>query len=194
MNDSGRVVGVNYNCDLLGITAFAFDVETQQLRWLDPHRWTCRFSTATAVTDAGDVVGWADSAGAPERQPFLWNETDGLRMLSGRIPRDWIQMKPTDINNTKQVVDRFSRLDQRLTEVFFYWNEASGFHDLKRLLDPDDPMSEQVVLSDGKGILTAIYTPKITNRGEILVTGSLRSDRPIDRPRRTFLLVPVKKQ
>ncbi len=194
MNDSGRVVGVSYNCDLLGITAFAFDVRTQQLHWLDPHRWTCRYSTATAVNDAGDVVGWASTAGAPERKPFLWNETDGLRMLPGRIPRDWIQMKPTDINNTKQVVGRFSRLDQWLTDVYFYWDEASGFHDLRHLLDPDDPMSEQVVLSDGKGIITAMYTPKINDRGMILVAGSLRSDRPINRPQRTFLLVPVAKE
>ena len=41
-------------------------------------------------------------------------------------------------------------------------------------------MSEQVVLSDGKGIITAMYTPKINDRGMILVAGSLRSDRPIN--------------
>jgi hypothetical protein len=192
MNDRGRVVGRGLNCYLLSATAFAYEVETQKLRWLDPDYLTCRSSTATAVNEAGDVVGWADVLGVT--RPFLWNENDGLRMLSGSVPPDWVEVNPTDINSTKQVVGRFSRDYPWLTDVYFYWDEASGFHDLRHLLDPDDPMSEQVVLSDGKGIVTAIHTPKINDRGMILVAGSLRSDRPVDRPRRTFLLVPVTKE
>ena len=45
-------------------------------------------------------------------------------------------MKPTDINNTKQGGAASARLDQWLTDVYFYWDEASGFHDLRHLLDP----------------------------------------------------------
>jgi hypothetical protein len=196
MNDAGRVVGSHYNC-FSSVTAFVYDVDERRLRWVDPqYGSSCRASGATAVNDAGDVVGWARTGGIPDMQPFIWNETDGYRVLPGSVAPNRAELRPTDINNANQVVGRFNTANQRLRTSFFYWDEDNRFHDLKKLLDPDDPMTDKVVLSGEQITLDGdpILVPKINDRGEILVTGSLRGEDIQDGPKHTFLLVPVQKK
>jgi hypothetical protein len=193
MNDRGRVVGAQADC-FTTITAFVYDTDERRLRWIDPaHGSRCRSSSATAVNDGGDVVGWARTGGIPDLRPFIWNETDGYRVLPGSVAPHRDEMRPTDINNAKQVVGRFNTANQRLRTSFFYWDEDNRFHDLKKLLDPDDPMTDKVVLNGESMGFDAILVPKINDRGEILVTGSLRGEDIQDGPKHTFLLVPVRK-
>ncbi len=192
MNDRGRVVGSHYNC-FSSLTAFVYDVDQGLLRWLDPdYGSSCRSSSATGVNDAGDVVGWARTGGMPDMKPFIWNETDGFRVLPGSVAANRAEIRPTSINNHKQVVGRFNTANQSLRTSFFYWDEDSRFQDLKNLLDPDDPMTQQVILNAGNVVTVQYYTPKINERGEILVTGSLRGENVRDGPRHAFLLVPVR--
>ncbi len=194
MNDRGRVVGSHYNC-FSSLTAVAYNVDERLLRFLDPdHGKGCRSSDATAVNDHGDVVGWARTGGNPDMLPFMWDDIDGWRILSGSVAPNRDEIRPTDINNLKQVVGRFNLAGQSLRTSFFYWDEDNGFHDLKKLLDPDDPMTAQVILNGDMVILVHFYAPKINDRGEILVTGSLRGENLRDGPRHAFLLVPVQKQ
>jgi hypothetical protein len=196
MNDSGRVVGSRFNCFTTN-TAYVYDIEERRLHWLDPdYGSTCRASEATAVNDAGDVVGWARTGGIPDMKPFIWNETDGYRVLAGSVAPNRADVRATDINNADQVVGRFNTANQRLRTSFFYWDEDNRFHDLKKLLDPEDPMTDKVVLSGEQITLdgTPILVPKINDRGEILVTGSLRGEDIQDGPKHTFLLVPVQKK
>jgi uncharacterized membrane protein len=192
MNDHGRVVGAQADC-FTTITAFVYDTDERRLRWIDPaHGSRCRSSSATAVNDGGDVVGWARTGGIPDLRPFIWNETNGYRVLPGSVAPHRDEMRPTDINNAKQVVGRFNTANQRLRTSFFYWDEDNRFHDLKKLLDPDDPMTDKVVLNGESMGFDAILVPKINDRGEILVTGSLRGEDIQDGPKHTFLLVPVR--
>ncbi len=191
MNDSGRVVGSSFNC-FNTLSAVVYDANERRLRRIDPDSG-CRSTSATAVNDAGDVVGWARTGGIPDLRPFIWNETDGWRVLSGSAAPNRDEMRPTDINNARQVVGRFNLANQRSRTSFFYWDEDNHFHDLKKLLDPDDPMTAQVVLSGEAMVFEAILVPKINDRGEILVTGSLRGEKIQNGPKHTFLLVPVHK-
>lgn len=97
-------------------------------------------------------------------------------------------------NNANQVVGRFNLAPQELRRSFFHWDKDNHFHDLKKLLDPDDPMTAKVVLSGEAQFLESILVPKLHDRGEILATGSLRGENIQDGPRHTFLLVPVRKR
>jgi len=149
----------------------------------------CASSGATAVNDAGDVVGWAGTYA----RPYIWNETDGRRLLSGSVGAGREDIRPTDINNQRRVVGRsYAGRGPRIS--LFYWDETNHFQDLKDLLDPDDPMTAQVILDGGNDWGPYYYTPDINERGEILVTGSLRGEPLWDAPRHAFLLAPVKKR
>jgi probable HAF family extracellular repeat protein len=196
MNDSGRVAGSHFNC-FTAATAIVFDTEpTRRFRWLDPdYGKTCRSSQATAVNDQGQVVGWAQTYKTGRVLPFLWTEADGWKTLWGSPAPNREQSKPTDINNAGQVVGILKLVNQSSRRSYFYWDEENGFHDLKKLLDPTDPMTAQVVLHLYASGFDPDYIPKINNRGEILVAGSLKGDDSIFLgPKRTFLLVPVRPQ
>lgn len=193
MNDRGRVVGSHTNC-ASAVTAVVYDIDLRLLRWLDPNAGRgCWSSGATAVNDAGDVVGWASAGGAPDVRPFIWNETDGSRVLAGSVAPGRDDMRPTSINNHRQVVGRFNPAGPGWRISLFYWDSRHRFHDLQDLLDPDDPMTAEVILDGGSVLTSHFYTPDINDRGEILVTGSLRGEPARDGPRHAFLLVPVKK-
>ncbi len=194
MNDSGRVVGSHFNC-FTAITAFVYDAPPiRRLHWLDPdYGKTCRASNASAVNDQGQVVGWAQSYETGRVLPFIWTEAKGWKTLSGSIAPNREEALPTDINNSTQVVGLLQLVNQSFRRAFFYWDENNGFHDLKKLLDPTDPMTAEVVLHVYASGLDPVYIPKINDRGEILVAGSLKGDKDIFLgPKRTFLLVPVR--
>jgi uncharacterized membrane protein len=192
MNDSGRIVGSSYNCFTTS-TAFVYDADERRLRWIDPqYGSSCRSSGATAVNDHGDVVGWARTGGIPDMKPFIWNDSDGYRVLPGSAARNRDNIWPTDINNANQVVGRFDTSSSRTS--LFYWDEENRFHDLTTLLDPSDPMTDKVILYGATIAFDPIFVPKINDRGQILVTGSLRGEPLWRGPKHTFLLVPVQKE
>ncbi len=198
MNDSGRIVGDRASCDpIFGVaSAFVFDAPTQQIRWLDPdHDKFCRQSSATAVNDHGDVVGWVDTYDLGRTVAMIWTEADGWQTLSVSLAPNRSSIYATDINNARQVVGGLQLVNQVWRLSFFYWDKDNGLYDLKKLLDPDDPMTAEVILHASNSTQDSPYIPKINDRGEILVSGSLRSDKDIFlRPRRAFLLVPVQQQ
>ncbi len=190
MNERRQIVG-SYFHGVCNTSAALFDAPTRRLRLIDrrdPDLY-CFASIAMAINDHGQVVGFnvVDDA----QVPYIWTEAEGIRpLLGGTDPRVEI-VTPSDINNAGQVVGRFQESILRWRTSFFYWDQAGGFHDLKDLLDPADPMTQQVVLHAYQGRTNQEFIPKINNRGEILVAGSLQGDNIRDGPSRTFLLVPV---
>ncbi len=187
-----RIVGSSYNCFTTS-TAFVYDADERRLRWIDPqYGSSCRSSGATAVNDRGDVVGWARTGGIPDMKPFIWNDSDGYRVLPGSAARNRDNIWPTDINNANQVVGRFDTSSSRTS--LFYWDEENRFHDLTTLLDPSDPMTDKVILYGETIAFDPIFVPKINDRGQILVTGSLRGEPLWRGPKHTFLLVPVQEK
>jgi hypothetical protein len=189
MNDSGRVVGSVWSCSLFSVTAVVYEVATRTLRYLDPDgAGSCGASYATAVNDQGYVVGNNDLG------PFIWTEASGWKPLQGSVAPHRSALWASDINKRGQVVGRFKLDNQDWRRSFFYWDKDNRFHDLKKLLDPADPMTAKVILHSSGTTLETPLIPKINDRGEILVTGSLRGeDRIFNGPRHTFLLVPVRK-
>jgi hypothetical protein len=198
MNDSGRIVGYRASCDpIFGVaSAFVYDAPTQRMRWLDPdHDKFCRQSNATAVNDHGDVVGWVETYDRGRTVAMIWTEADGWQTLSDSLAPNRATIWATDINNARQVVGGLQLMNQTWRLSFFYWDKDNGLYDLKKLLDPDDPMTAEVILYASNSTPDSPYIPKINDRGEILVSGSLRGDKDIFlQPQRAFLLVPVQKQ
>jgi uncharacterized membrane protein len=196
MNDGGRIVGYRASCSIGVSSAFIYDAPTQRMRWLDPdHDKFCRQSSATAVNDHGDVVGWVETYDRGRTVAMIWTEADGWQTLSDSLAPNRATIWATDINNARQVVGGLQLMNQTWRLSFFYWDKDNGLYDLKKLLDPDDPMTAEVILHASNSTPDSPYIPKINDRGEILVSGSLRGDKDIFlQPQRAFLLVPVQKQ
>jgi uncharacterized membrane protein len=194
MNDKGQIVGSRYTC-FSSVTAFLYDAASDTIRLLDPNKGDdCRSSSATAINYKGQVVGRGAVSYTSTTKPYIWTEAEGLKFLSGSLGADKGAATATDINNAGQVVGRFQRPKQSFRVSFFYWDEENQFHDLKNLLDPTDPMTAKVILQAYDGQNNQEFIPKINDRGQILVAGSLRGEKNIfEGPRHTFLLVPVKK-
>jgi hypothetical protein len=64
--------------------------------------------------------------------------------------------------------------------------------DLNDLLDPDDPLSSQIVLRTYDDFAIVKKVPKINNKGQIVLQGDYKPV-PSDGPLHTFLLTPVKR-
>ncbi len=192
MNNKNQIVGYKFNdCR---VEAFLFDAVTRRTRWLDRRHASgdCRTeSVANAINDHGQVVGWNQDQATAYLTPYIWSESAGAKRLSGSAAPNRTDVVASDINNAGQVVGRFQLLNQFFRTSFFYWDEENGFHDLKKLLDPTDPMTAQVVLQAYNGAQNQEFIPKINDRGQILLTGSLRSEQVMDGARHAFLLVPV---
>lgn len=193
MNDSGRIVGYRASCSIGVTSAFVYDAPTHRMHWLDPdHDKFCRQSSATAVNDHGDVVGWVETYDRFRTVAMIWTEGEGTQTLSDSLAPNRAAIWATDINNARQVVGGLQLMNQGWRLSFFYWDKDNGLHDLKKLLDPTDRMTAEVILYASNSKLDSPYIPKINDRGEILVSGSLRSDKnKFLQPHRAFLLVPV---
>ncbi len=96
---------------------------------------------------------------------------------------------PGSINEAGQVVGTFE-YSGAPKRIYFYWDADSGVLDLQTLLDAEDPLAAEVILQ----VRDLSVEPQINNRGQIIVSGKLRSD-PLTwgfrDPTRTFLLTPV---
>ncbi len=192
MNNKGQIVGFKYNnCRT---EAFLYDGATRKILWLDPrnHGTACQTeSHANAINDLGQVIGWNRMADIQYARPFIWSQSDGLKILSGSSAPNRTDVIGTDINNSGQVVGQFQLANQFFRTSFFYWDAENGFHDLKKLLDPADPLAAEVVLQTDNGGENQEFIPKINDRGQIVLTGSLRGEDIQNGPRHTFVLMPI---
>jgi uncharacterized membrane protein len=203
MNDRDQLVG-SYNyydfpSRCWSYRAFWRDLPNDKFKWLDhgPRKdWIANHfcghvSVATAINNAGQVVGYGNTFDRVIRQPvqpFIWTEQGGLQGLSRPDPRMKNAM-PGSINEAGQVVGTFeySGTGKR---IYFYWDADSGVLDLQTLLDPEDPLAAEVILQ----VRDLSVEPQINNRGQVIVSGKLRSDPNqwgFRDPTRTFLLTPV---
>lgn len=205
MNDQDQLVGAyryyDFESGCSSRRAFWRDLRRDKFAWLDHgprkdwknNHFCGHVSVATAINEAGQVVGYGNTFSRVIRQPvqpFIWSEKAGLLPLG---PRHDVRMKniePGSINELEQVVGTFeySGTQKRL---YFYWDRDSGVLDLQKLLDPDDPLAAEVILQ----LRDYSAAPPINNRGQIVVSGKLRSDPPLFAdyrdPTRAFLLTPV---
>jgi uncharacterized membrane protein len=196
-NNVGQVVG--YAFDDCSTRAFVFDLRSKKMNYLGPGDWPgagngCAFySKANAINDAGQVVGYGNLTwNTRNYQPFMWTEAEGKKILLGANDdphKNFII--PTSINSNSQVVGTY-RLQQKNSRRYFYWDAESGVIDLNDLLDPDDPLSSQIVLRTYDDFATVKKVPKINNKGQIVLQGDYKPV-PSDGPLHTFLLTPVKR-
>jgi hypothetical protein len=196
-NNVGQVVG--YAFDDCSTRAFVFDLRSKKMNYLGPGDWPragngCAFySKANAINDAGQAVGYGNLTWNTRNfQPFIWTAAEGKKILPGAnddVHKNFIV--PTSINSSSQVVGTY-QLRQKSSRRYFYWDVQSGVVDLNDLLDPDDPLSSQIVLRTYDDFATVKKVPKINNKGQIVLQGDYKPV-PSDGPLHTFLLTPVKR-
>jgi hypothetical protein len=197
LNDSGHVVGqrrvTGPFCD--SVRAFIYESRSQRFTALDggppnldkPH---CgHYSNATALNNKGQVIGYSNlgiGSGGADVVGFIWSRATGFIQLTPTDPR-MLDIQPLDINESGQVIGTFRYSDSGISRPYsyFYWDAQTGVVDLQTLLDPQDPVTSDVVL------WTNGWNPRINNNGTIMVAGKLRSAQP---PRlipanRTFVLL-----
>jgi probable HAF family extracellular repeat protein len=204
MNDRDQLVGAyeydDFPSRCSSQRAFWRDLQRDKFAWLDhgprkdwtTNHWCGHVSVATAINNAGQVVGYGNTFDKPFRQAvqaFIWTEDDGLQPLGPRHDPRMKNLKPGSINESGQVVGTFEYSGTR-KQIYFYWDKDSGVLDLQEMLDPDDPLAAEVILQ----VRYLDHPPPINNRGQIAVGGKLRSDPQYGHfrdPTRTFLLTPV---
>jgi hypothetical protein len=196
-NNVGQVAG--YAFDDCSTRAFVYDRRSKKMNYLGPGDWPgpdngCGlYNRANAVNDAGQVIGWENSkSNLGKYRGFIWTEAEGRKILSGSDDDPHINLvQPISINSSSQIVGTY-QLHQKNSRRYFYWDAQSGFIDLNDLLDPDDPLSSQVVLRTYEEYATVMKIPKINNKGQIVVKGDYKPV-PSNGPLHTFLLTPVKR-
>jgi uncharacterized membrane protein len=196
-NNVGQVVG--YAFDDCSTRAFVYDRRSKKMNYLGPGDWPgpdngCGlYNRANAVNDAGQVIGWGNSkSNLGKYRGFTWTEAEGRKILSGSDDDPHINLvQPISINSSSQIVGTY-QLQQKSSRRYFYWDAQSGFIDLNDLLDPDDPLSSQIVLRTYEEYATVMKIPKINNKGQIVVKGDYKPV-PSDGPLHTFLLTPVER-
>ncbi len=120
-------------------------------------------SRASAISDAGQVVGWLDNTSGPwDPHAFLWEAGSGMIDLGPG--RAW------GVNDSGQVVGSMNNLD-----LAFYWSADTGMIRLDELLVSDS------------GWLRLCDALDINNRGQIVGIGITDHGR-----RRAFLMTPVR--
>lgn len=194
MNDHDQVVGFRYQAiDCPGTRAFIYDVPTHTFTVLDHgppsiRKSLCgRNSSANAINDAGQVVGYSNTRIGLEEGPvhaFIWTAAEGSRPLSGNDDPRMRDTRAEDINEVGQVVGTFKHRGSSKDE-FFYWDRDSGVLDLQQMLDPNDPLAADVILQSNG------YRPHINSRGQIVLSGHRRGDS--NAAGRTFVLTPLAK-
>jgi hypothetical protein len=196
-NNFGQVVG--YAFDDCSTRAFVYDRRSKKMNYLGPGDWPgpdngCGlYNRANAVNDAGQVIGWGNSkSNLGKYRGFTWTEAEGRKILSGSDDDPHINLvQPISINSSSQIVGTY-QLHQKNSRRYFYWDAQSSFIDLNDLLDPDDPLSSQIVLRTYEEYATVMKIPKINNKGQIVVKGDYKPV-PSNGPLHTFLLTPVKR-
>jgi probable HAF family extracellular repeat protein len=192
MNDHDQVVGERPNpIGCPGSRAFLYNVLTRTALMLDrgprnPYRPWCGWnSSANAINNAGQVVGYSNTAIGPDEVPvraFIWTAADGPQPLSGNDDPRKRNTKAEDINEAGQVVGTFE-YQGASKEMFFYWDKDNGVINLQEMLDPNDPLTADVILQSNG------YRPQINNHGQIVISGRLRGDSKS--AGRTFVLTPL---
>lgn len=87
INNAGDMVGKEWD----GLSGRAF-MRRADGRWTTNH-WCGHVSVATAINNAGQVVGYGNTFDKPFRQPvqaFIWTEEGGLQPL---VPRHALQVR-----------------------------------------------------------------------------------------------------
>jgi probable HAF family extracellular repeat protein len=96
INQEGRIVG-GVAQDYHGMYAVQWDRDGRvaNLGVLPGQRW----STAFAINDRGQVVGWSGF------RAFIWSRSEGIQDLNNLIPHDsgWFLSLPTAINRRGQI-------------------------------------------------------------------------------------------
>lgn len=108
-----------------------------------------------AINDRGEVVGNVNDFASS--RVFIWSAAEGMREIEATHGGHAYVI---DINNAGQVVGR-----QWLGsggETPFYWDAANGTHELWSLVDPADPLRDQI---------TSFFPTAINRRGQILGHG-----------------------
>jgi len=195
VNDSGHVVGQRNSSNpfCFSYRAFIYDSRARSFSPLDGgppnlEKAHCDHdSNATALNNKGQVVGHSKLVSSDDVYGFIWSEATGFVQLTATDSR-MVDIQPMDINDKGQVLGIFRYSDSPLGRPYsyFYWDAETGVVDLQTLLDPQDPVTSDVVLWRNDWT-----TGRINNNGTIMVAGKLRSAPP---PRlipanRTFVLL-----
>ena len=142
INNAGQVSGSIEKLSV-GVThAVRFEADGGAT-WLFPGQHG--MSHGRAINQLGHVAGSRENA-RHRFHAFVWMPQTGGFDIDGRpLPTD--ESRALDINDVGQVVGQMSWVDAagNTQEGVFYWDETNGFRDLLGLLDPDDPLSGQLL-------------------------------------------------
>ncbi|MCW7541261.1 hypothetical protein OOT46_25960 [Aquabacterium sp. A7-Y] len=121
-------------------------------------------SQANAINEQGQVVGETRSSDG-RREAFVWSKHEGLLRLGG--PRN-AYSHANDINNEGQVAGS-------LNDEAILWSRSGGLQRLKDLIDPTDPLGQDIRLYNAyaindKGEVTASADVPGRGRGAVLLT------------------------
>lgn len=100
-------------------------------------------SQGRAINDAGEVAG-SMATGIGRFQAYLWREATGAVVIDPRTSHGDNSF-PEGVNAARQVVGSWqASANGDWREGLFYWDEASGWHDLLDLIDPADPLRAHI--------------------------------------------------
>jgi probable HAF family extracellular repeat protein len=142
INNNGEVAGFLEKLSV-GVTHAVRFEAGGGATWLFPGQHG--LSHGSAINQLGHVVGFRQNARNRVRA-FVWTPQSGGFDIDDR-PLQTDESRAQAINDAGQVVGKTTWVDAagNTQEGVFYWDASHGFLDLLALLDPNDPLSGQLL-------------------------------------------------
>lgn len=114
-----------------------------------------RVSTPRAINAAGDIAGDGYSSGEDyETYPFLWTAAGGMQRLPRAPGCTAFGHEVTGVNDARTVIGsvQFECPAAQNPSRAFAWTPADGTRLLHELIDPADPLRDQLILQGASAI------------------------------------------